>query len=196
MSDRWFTHSSPSMPRDTCNQWITGISKILDPKVEFLSIFQTFPSAGSSWGWRLLGGIARDTRRRGLNSPCISPYLGFRARSDCRRERGDLGGNERAEPPRCMARDSLSDECIYASHSPPILFGDKSGQRDIALKFIHRKIRPFSLSTLASARKCKSSPFPFSSLLEEGAQRGNANIIRRTYNARNCGIKQKNIKLL
>lgn len=40
--------------------------------------------------------IAPGTRRRRLNSPCISPYLGFRARSDCRRELDDLGGNGRA----------------------------------------------------------------------------------------------------
>lgn len=138
-----------------------GFLKSWSRRSSFYQFFRrSHPRAGSSWGWRLFGGIARDTRRRGLNSPCISPYLGFRARSVCRRERGDLGGNERAEPPRCMARDSLSDECIYASHSPPILFGDKSDQRDIALKFIHKKIRPFSLSTLASARKCKSPSFP------------------------------------
>ncbi|TGZ50531.1 hypothetical protein DBV15_05235 [Temnothorax longispinosus] len=90
----------------------------------------------------------------------------------------DLGGNERAEPPRCMARHSLSDECIYASHSPPTLFGDKSDQRDIALKFNHGKIRPFSLSTLASARK--SPPFPVQLAIpfpEQGARRANTNIV-------------------
>lgn len=174
-------HASP-IPVD---QWISGISKILAPKVEFLSIFQAFPSAGSSCGWRLFGGIARDTRRRGLNSPCISPYLGFRARSGCGRERGDLGGNERAEPPRYMARDSLSDECIYASHSPPVLFGDKSDQRGIALKFIHRKTRPFSPSTLAPARKSPSFPVRLVTFPKRVP-----NVIRRTY-ATIAVIKQK-----
>ena len=71
-----------------------------------------------------------------------------------------LGGNERAEPSRRMARDSLSDECIYASHSSPTLFGDKLDRWDIALKFIHGKTLPFSLSALATARKYKSLSFP------------------------------------
>jgi len=67
-----------------------------------------------------------------------------------------LGGNERAEPSRRMARDSLSDECIYASHSSPTLFGDKLDRWDITLKFIHGKTLPFS----ATARKYKSLSFP------------------------------------
>lgn len=122
----------------------------------------------------LFGGIVRDTRRRGLNSPCISPYLGFRARSGCRREHGDLGGNERAEPPRCMARDSLSDECIRVSFtSYPIRWQvGPAGRR--ALKFIHGKIRSFSLSTLASARKYKSpsfSPVQFERYLSREGER-------------------------
>lgn len=110
--------------------------------------------------WRLFGGIARDTRRRGLNSPCISPYLGFRARSGCGRERGDLGGNERAEPPRCMARGSLSDECIYASHSPSTLFGDKSVRR---VKIYSRKDPDFFTFNNCSCTKIQIIFFsPFS----------------------------------
>lgn len=77
---------------------------ILILKIGFLLIFSSVFLFRLHLTLAPLQGIARDIRKRRLNSPCISPYLGFRARSDCRRERNNLGGNERAEPPRCMAR--------------------------------------------------------------------------------------------
>lgn len=167
ISERWFTYTDrrPYIPRERCSQWgSSGILKFWTRRSTFYQFFRCSPSAGPSWGWRLFGGIARDARRRGLNSPCISPYLGFRARSGCRRERGDLGGNERAEPPRCMARGSLSDECIYASHSPPILFGDKSDIGGTSRrKFIRGKTRPFSALAILreNANRIISSPVRF-----------------------------------
>lgn len=77
--------------------------------------------------------IVREPREkeRRLNSPCISPYLGFRARSDCRRERGGSPKErEGAEStPRCIAREGearrVTNVCIRVSFTSAALFGDK-----------------------------------------------------------------------
>lgn len=159
MSDGWFTHSS--IPRRYLGPMdLLGFQKSWIRRSNFYQFFRrSRPRAPVEAGASSVV-ITRDTRRRGLNSPCISPYLGFRARSDCRRERGDLGGNERAEPPRCMARGSLSDECIYVSHSPPILFGDKSNQRDIAVKIYSQKDPAFFTFNARFCAKIQIALFP------------------------------------
>lgn len=78
-----------------------------------------------------LQGIARDTRRgEGLIRRAFPLIWASALDQTAGGSTADLGGNERAEPRRYMARDSLSDEYIYLSYSPPILFGDKSDRSD------------------------------------------------------------------
>lgn len=110
-----------------------------------------------SWRWRLFQGTSRRARegegliRRAFPLIWASALDQTAGGSSATWE----GTGEPAESSRYIARDSLNDECIYTSHSPPTLFGDKQDRQDRP-----RRSRPRNLFT---ERSDERSGLPLSS---------------------------------